>query len=811
MVGRQRLGRPLRIEICEDRRMLSLNVPALNGLPGAPATIYLDFDGNFESQWGGFQNITTPAYDTDGDLANFSATELNEITDIWSGVVEDFAPFNVNVTTVDPGAFPDGVAVHVAIGGSYTDWFGTAASGTSFIFSFINPLPNTVFVFEDNLQVPRQVADIASHESGHAFGLFHQSVWQGGVKTQEFNPGNPPNWGPIMGNPLLSVRSTWFNGTSSISPTSLQDDIAVIGSANNGFGFRADDHGDDTLSATPLVPVGSAISGTGIVGDTSDNDYFSFTTGAGQISLTADVASFGANLDSRLELRDASGALVASDDPSSSLSASITTTVSAGTYYAVVGSHGNFGDLGQYTLSGTIVPLSNQSPTADAGGPYTINEGDSLSLDATASFDPDLGDVLSYSWDVNDDGVFGDAVGATPVLSWSQLVGLGIDDGDQTFNVRVRVDDGQGGVDISSPTTLTVQNVAPAAILSGPATAVPGQTRTFTLTANDPSPVDQAANFTFFIDYDGDLVPDETVVGPSGTTVDHVFTDLETATISVFAEDQDQGQSQTVSTTIDVTRFAIQPDETDPSIVNLAWGGTSGFDVVFFLPNGQNKISIFVFALDNNIVGTLDIFSGINGTVSAYGLGFGDVIIADALSTNAVSFDGGDGADLLIGGTRDDLLLGGDGADTLVGGMGDDQLYGGDGNDLILGEAGEDLLLGEDGRDILVGGADFDALLGGDGDDLLIGGTTTLDLLNGDFVDVQSEWNSSDDYATRVANLLGTGGSGSGALVPGDNLSDDEVIDLLYGEDDLDWFLASLTGDIVFDAESGEILTEIDP
>ena len=45
-----------------------------------------------------------------------------------------------------------------------------------------------------------------------------------------------------------------------------------------------------------------------------------------------------------------------------------------------------------------------------AGGPYTVSEGQSLTL-AGSSTDPG-GVPLSYSWDLNDDLVFGDAIGA---------------------------------------------------------------------------------------------------------------------------------------------------------------------------------------------------------------------------------------------------------------------------------------------------------------------------------------------------------------------------------------------------------------
>ena len=76
---------------------------------------------------------------------------------------------------------------------------------------------------------------------------------------------------------------------------------------------------------------------------------------------------------------------------------------------------------------GLVFIPANSNPTADGGGPYVINEGLSLLLNASGSSDPD-GDLLSFSWDVNGDGIFGDAIGATPTLTWAQLNALGITD-----------------------------------------------------------------------------------------------------------------------------------------------------------------------------------------------------------------------------------------------------------------------------------------------------------------------------------------------------------------------------------------------
>src|SRR5262245_23135601 len=87
-----RPGRPLRpvLECLEDRIVPSLSVPAYNSVPGARATLYLNFAGDFESQWGSWTNITTPAFDTDSDPTNFSQSELNAIHDIWQSVAEDY-------------------------------------------------------------------------------------------------------------------------------------------------------------------------------------------------------------------------------------------------------------------------------------------------------------------------------------------------------------------------------------------------------------------------------------------------------------------------------------------------------------------------------------------------------------------------------------------------------------------------------------------------------------------------------------------------------------------------------------------------
>jgi len=71
---------------------------------------------------------------------------------------------------------------------------------------------------------------------------------------------------------------------------------------------------------------------------------------------------------------------------------------------------------------------ANNPPVANAGGPYGIRLGQPALLDGSASRDPDTayGDVISFSWDLNNDGNFGDASGATPNVPWTTLQSLGL-------------------------------------------------------------------------------------------------------------------------------------------------------------------------------------------------------------------------------------------------------------------------------------------------------------------------------------------------------------------------------------------------
>lgn len=330
-------------------------LPQLSSRPGAAASIFLDFDGHTEWVWGNYYNVVTKVYDRDGNPSSFSAAETSAMTEIWSRVAEDYAPFNINVTTVQPPSFANRAAIRVAIGGNWSDWFGKSAGGVAYIGGFYNSASNVAYVFEDALGNgnPKYVAEAASHEAGHTFGLLHQAVWNGSRKIEEYNRGNA-DWAPIMGVGYYSARTTWHNGPTSNSPSQFQDNLAVLAGSSNGFGYVADDFGGTVTTAGSLTLSGTTVSQSGKIERNGDWDVFRFTTGGGALNFSLNVAQFGANLDGVLELLNGAGQSILVAAPTTSLGATLATTLAAGTYYVGVHSSGGYGNLGTYTLTGTV-------------------------------------------------------------------------------------------------------------------------------------------------------------------------------------------------------------------------------------------------------------------------------------------------------------------------------------------------------------------------------------------------------------------------------------------------------------------------
>lgn len=182
----------------------------------------------------------------------------------------------------------------------------------------------------------------------------------------------------------------------------------------------------------------------------------------------------------------------------------------------------------------------NQPPTASPGGPYQVNEGDSIYLDGTNSSDPDENDTLTYEWDFDYDGVNfdTDATSETPLFDASNL------DGPSTVTVALKVTDNEGAEDIGT-TTVNVNNVAPTITnltLPNEPVSVDEQPISATVEFTDPGVLD-----THTVTWNwGDGASDEEVMANSPLDITHAYTEPGVYIVEVRVVDDDGGEDTAV-------------------------------------------------------------------------------------------------------------------------------------------------------------------------------------------------------------------------------------------------------------------------
>lgn len=201
--------------------------------------------------------------------------------------------------------------------------------------------------------------------------------------------------------------------------------------------------------------------------------------------------------------------------------------------------------------SGTVdigaFEFPNSPPTADIGGPYVVNEGSSVWLDGSFSFDPDEAvTTLNFEWDLDNDGQFDDAVGRHQSLSWTSLELLGIDD-DGSFPIKLQVTDSENASDTAS-TVIIVKNVAPtSSIDSIRPIRLEGTSIDFIGSATDPASANDVLTFEWNF---GDGSP-----MLAGANASHTYADNGTFVVSLTVRDEDGG-SDTVTQSITVEKVA---------------------------------------------------------------------------------------------------------------------------------------------------------------------------------------------------------------------------------------------------------------
>jgi hypothetical protein len=115
-------------------------------------------------------------------------------------------------------------------------------------------------------------------------------------------------------------------------------------------------------------------------------------------------------------------------------------------------------------------------PRLRANGPYRVDEGGTVQLDVDIT-DPN-GDVVTWSWDFDGDGTFGDDPNvADPIIDASD------EDGPGTIRVGLRLTDGTYTVDRN--VSVVVDNVAPVVSSTPVADATTGEPYQYAIVATD--------------------------------------------------------------------------------------------------------------------------------------------------------------------------------------------------------------------------------------------------------------------------------------------------------------------------------------
>lgn len=348
---------------------------ALHSKPDSRRVIYLDFTGHevTGTAWNesvGQDPWNVPAYDTDGDPSTFSEAERAVVSEVWLRVAEDYAAFDVDVTTEEPAESAitrDGESdldygTRLLVDPT-TDYQGDCGcGGVAYVGVFDNASNHSYYqpalAFTEGVGTgAKNLGEVAAHEIGHNLGLSHDGVTDG---TEYY--GGHGDWAPIMGVGYGKPITQWSEGEYAAA-NNPEDDLAVI--ADHGAELFADDHGDDASGATQL-DLGAET--TGIVGDRTDVDVFAVDVADGTLSISARPVEVEPNLDIKLELLDSAGDVVATSDPPSDeadgMAANLSESVSAGTYLIRVDGSG-FADpastgYSDYASLGTFTVVASQ-------------------------------------------------------------------------------------------------------------------------------------------------------------------------------------------------------------------------------------------------------------------------------------------------------------------------------------------------------------------------------------------------------------------------------------------------------------------
>ncbi len=730
------------------------NTFLLHSQPTSKRVIYLDFDG-YElpagTNWLSGAAYSAAPWDVDGNPASLSQLEHDTIQGVWQRVAEDFAPFDVDVTTEDPGytainrqnVLNVTYGTRVVITDSPNVDFCVAPCRVAAFTGVFDAIGASHDANQPAWVLPDLAGDSAkalgeaiSQAAGTTLGLSFDGFTGGEAEYSGHDP-----WAPIMGDGSQQPITQWSKGEYS-GADNTEDDLAVM--AANGVVLLPDDVGGALPAAADLVPGATSLIGGQPSGDSDAWRYVAQCSG----SFTFDVqpAPVSPNLNVRVQLHDSAGLLQdvttpvvrVDDDLATGLGATITETLAEGMAYSVVvlpealatpaTGFSNYANMGNYQID--VHEPAGCCPTNDTyGSAFDLGTVGASAVAASGSITCATGEVgeigsgaINSIWYRFTAAVTGSATISTCT-------------GDTDFDSFVAVFD--DAVDVASATRLKFEDDPFKQTEDRCSVSVEFGQVTLPVVSGTSYKI-QIEGFLGETGRFGLTVQQHWCDGIAATQVGSIGVDEWTALPADAVVVSLGGNDSLHATGGANTLCGGEGDD----VIN----GAAGADRILGGPGADDVRS---FGGNDSVDGGADddvIRSGSGGDVVEAGDG-DDVVIAGA---GADTVSGGAGVDSLNGGAGPDHVDG-SGGDDVVRGQGDvDTIDGGSGSDVLRGHAGNDVLRGGPGHDTLLAAAGDDDLFGDGGDDTLWAGLGADDLDGGDGLNDFCHGGSDNDVDTDV-------------------------------------------------------------
>ncbi len=284
--------------------------------------------------------------------------------------------------------------------------------------------------------------------------------------------------------------------------------------------------------------------------------------------------------------------------------------LAVGTYTAMLQVTDNDGAT---STSNAVVTIVNTQPSANAGGPYTAIQGVAMTVDGSASSDPD-GALVSYEWDCDiNSGPSYSTPAAAPTFLCSYA-------GTGTYTARIRVTDDDGATDTAT-TTITVTNQVPVAEAGGPYTGGQGvAVPVFAFGSVDPD----GSITQYAWDCDNNGTYEVTTTSPTGTTCTFATVGIYTVTLRVTDDDNatatdtatvtignqtpiaNAGGPYAAGQTVAVTIDGSGSQDTDGTLVDYSWDCDAG-DGLTMVSTGTTAATFCTYGAVGTYVVTLTV------------------------------------------------------------------------------------------------------------------------------------------------------------------------------------------------------------